>query len=92
VHRTLAQALQRWAGARLDLLGVMPTDPHLRLAASQGRTVVASEPDAVAASSFRRMADSLIRRRSHAHARSRAAAPVFSWADAVGLATPSMRG
>ncbi len=92
VHHTLAQALQRWAGARLDLLGVMPADPHLRMAASQGRTLVASEPDAATASNFRRMADSLIRLRSHAHAQPRAAAPVFSWADAVGLATPSMRG
>lgn len=92
VHRTLSQAMQRWNGARLDLLGVMPADPHLRLAASQGRVLVASEPAAAAASNFRRMADSLIRWRSHAQARERASAPLFSWADAVGLATPKMRG
>jgi flagellar biosynthesis protein FlhG len=92
VHRTLAQALERWVDVRLDLLGVMPADPDLRLAASQGRTLVTAQPSAATASNFRRMADSLIRWRSHANARSRAEAPVFTWADAVGLAIPSMRG
>lgn len=92
VHRSLAAALQRWAGARLDLLGVMPVDEHLRHAASQGRVLVASEPQAAAASNFRRMADLLIRLRSRSDARARAAQSQFSWADAVGLASPSMRG
>jgi flagellar biosynthesis protein FlhG len=92
VHRNLAEALERWLGARIELLGVMPADNSLRLAASQGRILVAAEPATQAATNFRRMADSLIRLRGHARARSRAETPVFSWADAVGLATPSLRG
>jgi flagellar biosynthesis protein FlhG len=92
VHRNLSHATEQWLDARLDLLGVMPTDSNLRLAASQGRTVVAAEPGAAAASSFRSMADSLIRLRGNVRPQGFADTPSFSWADAVGVATPSMRG
>ncbi len=91
VHANLSQALHRFTGVQLTLLGVMPADSRLRHAASLGRTVVACEPAAPAASSFRRMADSLIRWRG------KTAAPDggtsnFRWADAVGLARTSLRG
>ena len=92
VYQNLSDALERWLDARLDLLGVMPAESTLRAAASRGRSVVASEPTAAAASSFRRMANSLIRWRSRADAGTPTGLSPFSWSDAVGLAKPSLRG
>lgn len=60
VHGNLAQTLARYAGVTLTLLGVMPADGSLRRAAASGRTLVAIEPAAPAAGSFRRMAANLL--------------------------------
>ena len=90
VHRNLSDALARWAGVQLVMLGVMPADQHLRHAASQGRALVASEPAAAAASSFRRMADSLILWRSRGLGGPDRSS--FFRADAAGLASHPMRG
>jgi len=64
LHRALSQALDRALDLQLTLLGIMPSDRYLREAASEGRTVVIRNPNTVSASSFRRMADSLIRCRA----------------------------
>ena len=90
-------ATEKELARRLDQLAAELANVKAQLAQMQQQRAAAVPAGAFgstapAASSFRRMANSLIRWRSRADAGAPTGLSPFSWSDAVGLAKPSLRG